>query len=313
MRSPLFPLKIFVLAVAIAYCGAVCAALSNGTNGQALIAARAGLDGSSVSDDHTPVSGTFQGPLNSAVSVNGALATVTGDGKFFLNSAPLIPGSNVFTLTVTTQDGQTASQTITVNRAAGPAPFSFVANAARVIDSLSVGFTLTSRANAPVGRVDLSCTDGGAVSLTANDIAAMADVTCTYAAPGLHTARVNVFDPASTLIYTATQSTYMATAREVGRTVRSVYTLMQGRLKENNVAAALNAFATDSQPKYNDIFTALGAELPAAAGQLGQIKELHLSGNTAEIVLLRAEDGGNAQYIVHLMYCQDGIWRIASM
>jgi hypothetical protein len=277
------------------------------------ITARAGLDGSSVSDDQTPVSGSFRAPPNSAVSVNGALATVTGNGEFFLNSVPLTLGSNVLTLTVKTMDGQTAAQTITVNRATGPAPFTFVANAARVIDSLSVGFTLTSRANVPVGRVELSCTDGGAVSLTAADIAGVSGATCTYAAPGLHTARVSVFDPTSTLIYTATQSTYMATTREIGRTVRGVYTVMQGRLKGNNIAAALNAFTTDSQPQYNDIFTALGAGLPAAAGQLGQITELHLSGNTAEILLLRAEDGGNALYIVHLMYCQDGIWRIASM
>ncbi|MBL0142909.1 MAG: hypothetical protein IPP91_12610 [Betaproteobacteria bacterium] len=86
------------------------------------IAAAPGLDGSTVNEKTMLVNGTITAPANSGVTVNGMLATVGTGGEFALNEVPLSAGANTITLTVTTQDGNTASQVITVASSGAAAP-----------------------------------------------------------------------------------------------------------------------------------------------------------------------------------------------
>ena len=79
-------------------------------------AADAGQKGSTINEEKTFITGTVQAPPNSAVAVNGQLATRTDDGRFFVNDVPLTEGANTLTVKVTTQDNQTSKQSINVNR-----------------------------------------------------------------------------------------------------------------------------------------------------------------------------------------------------
>lgn len=276
------------------------------------ISVASGLDGSSVNDNHFQLRGTIETPPNSAVNVNGVLATVTADGGFFVNNVPLQQGSNTLKATVTTMNGETATQTITVNSTA-TAPFSFSAGASQAIGSSVTSFTLNNQSNVQVGRIELRCVDGGAVSATVTEIESLSGTQCIYGSPGIYTARVNVFSQSGSLIYTATQALYVSTVQEVAKTVRSVYTGLIGRLVDGNTTSALNAFLKDNQQHYSNIFTNLGSDLPAAAAQLGQISRLNLTGDMAEVVLLRNVDGNVAAFFVYLVLGDDGIWRIDSM
>ena len=124
---------------------------------------------------------------------------------------------------------------------------------------------------------------------------------------------MNVYAPAGGLLYTTTKKIYVTTPQEVTGTARGVFTGLAGRLKDNNVALAMNLFMTQSQSKYNDIFTNLGPGVSTAAAQLGQLSTLNLSGDTAEIVLLRTVEGTTSAFFVYVVLGEDGIWRIESM
>lgn len=272
------------------------------------------LDGSSVADDMIDIEGTFQAPPNSAVDINGTLATMTEDGKFFINNVHLAPGPNTFTLTVTTMDGQTAKRDITIVSTA-VAPFTFSATEDTGRESLTPRLQLTNRGNASYTSIELSCSEGANV-ITVSFIADANNIVCNYDTPGTHRATVTVFDVVeeqTVVVYVATHTFHVASVRALGRTVRSVYSGMLGRLRDENTTAAEHAFTVESRDQYKEIFAMLGAGLTAAVEQMGEIRAVRISGNSAEIAVARSVDGMDEVFVLVLQEGDDGIWRIESM
>jgi hypothetical protein len=271
-----------------------------------------GLDGSTVSDNVIQLTGALQTPPNSAVSVNGLLGVISSDGHFLINNVPLVAGSNALPVTVTTVDGQAATQTITVTRS-GAAPFTVTSSASKAYPSTPIFFSANNNSGATVGRIDVSCANDGTVSMSFTSIDALAGSACVYVTPGISTARLNVYDQSSNLLYSTTQSVYVTTPQEIAGTVRSLFTNLVGRLKDGNPPLAMNLFMTQSQSKYNDIFNNLGSDAATAAAQFGQMSTFNLFGDTAEIVLLRNVNGSTSAFFVYVVLGDDGIWRIESM
>jgi hypothetical protein len=271
-----------------------------------------GLSGKTINDDRISVSGSVQAPSNSGVTVNGQLATVASDGKYFLNNVPLVAGSNTIIATVTTMDGQTAFQFITVT-SIGPAPFTFTASPTVGIGSVPATSTLTQRGNVSMSRVEFSRIAGVGTPTTKAAVAEASGMTCSYSTPGMYVAKVDIYDQSSNLAYTGTQTIYVATPQEVARIVRSVYTQLTGCLKDAYTTVALSLFMGDYQQQYSDLFTKLGADLPSAAAQLGQISRINLAGERAEIVIVRNVNGDTAVFLMRLTFGDDGIWRIEAM
>ena len=124
----------------------------------------AGLNGSTVDDDAVLVSGTTTAPPNSAVSINGQLATVTREGQFFMNDLNLQAGANTVTATVTTQDGQTANQAIAINRSTNPALFSVSVTPNGIATQTSpfvADITVANPNNTPFATITVVCSDPG--------------------------------------------------------------------------------------------------------------------------------------------------------
>src|SRR5262245_58125687 len=71
-------------------------------------------NGASLAANRTNVRGTFHGPPNTGITVNGRLAYASG-GKFMLNALPLVAGSNTITAIATGPAGQPAATTVTVS------------------------------------------------------------------------------------------------------------------------------------------------------------------------------------------------------
>src|SRR4029450_9001084 len=70
----------------------------------------------SVTDDSILVHGTYVGPINTGITVNGVVAETDGSGYFALNSVPLDIGTNTIDVPLTTSDGQTPAKSMTVVR-----------------------------------------------------------------------------------------------------------------------------------------------------------------------------------------------------
>ncbi len=77
-------------------------------------------DGATVNGAGIQVIGTFEGPPNTGITVNGMVAQLFGN-QFIVNNVPLTPGVNTLTVIATTLDGTTTTKTLTVNsNSAGP-------------------------------------------------------------------------------------------------------------------------------------------------------------------------------------------------
>jgi hypothetical protein len=265
----------------------------------------------SVADDRLLLSGTFQAPLNSAVDINGVVATVTKDGKFFVNGFVLNPGSNTVTFTVTTQDGLKASKAINVT-STGKKAFTFSPVSPFGIEKLRASFMLTARENVPFTQIEIRCAADGPVSISGTELEPVGLGQCGYESPGLRTARITILD-GSVVVFDETATFYVASTSEIARTLSGVYTGMLGRLKDNSIPLALSAIADTSKQRYEELFTSLGTDLSAAATNLGDIGQMQISPEYAELAISRIVDGEPRAFLINVMYCHDGIWRIESM
>ena len=285
------------------------------------------LNGSATTEDNAYVGGSFQAPPNSAVTINGQLAITTPDGQFFINHLPLQPGSNIITLTITAPDGQTATQTISITRnvpappppnTTGPPIFAVTVEQGGTLTpntTLAVPVTMAiinGGALAAGTTADLSCKDplpAATVNLTASSTV----LACVYDAAGLYTIRVTIKNAANAILYTTTRQVKVENAGAREQLLRSVYAGMLERLRSGNISGALNALTFSIYAQYQTRFSAPGINLSAAIDQLGTIRQVNVSDQLGEFVIVRNTPDGPVGYMIYFILAEDGIWRIDSM
>jgi hypothetical protein len=277
----------------------------------------AGLNNSTVQSDVVHISGTFQAPPNSAVSVNGKLAMTTADGKFVVNNVSLVPGSNVLTVSVNTIDGQTADSVLNITSAA-PAPFAFGELAGEGFAPFKASFVATQVGTAPVTKIELLCRDDGFVFMTGTALSDLSRYDCAYDAPGLYRARLNVYTlPAAggteELAFTGTLSVNAQDVRHIDRVLRTLYNHMTARLKVGNIDGATNVLTAGAYPRMLTIFNAIGTNWATVADELGTIAGGSISSEMAEYTLTRRDEGVLEAFSIRLIMSEDGIWRIDGM
>jgi len=274
------------------------------------IAAGAGIDGLSANDDGALIAGTAQAPPNSAVTVNGALATLTSDGKFFLNNFVLQPGGNTLTLQVTTQDGLTATQTIHAT-GAGSAPFKVSVDPAEGVAPLDAIFKVENPGNTSFASIEFDFNGDGVADYTANSIAA-ANIIATLQ-PGLYRVGVTFKNLQGNVIYAVTKMVYVSSALEKYSLVKGVYVEMLERLRVGNIESALNLTTSMLKDQYRQLFLSFGSQLGTVVQGLGQLESIQFGETYAQILVVRNTSTGSDGYIVQVVQDRDGIWRIGGM
>ena len=88
---------------------------------------------------------------------------------------------------------------------------------------------------------------------------------------------------------------------------------MKQSRKYSSLAPFVSSFVSFCCEKYDDIFTALGADLAVFAGQLGSIASTAALTDSAELIISRDVAGVTQVFTIYLMRGADGIWRIDSM
>lgn len=268
-----------------------------------------GLSGSTVDDDTILIGGTVSTPPNSAVNINGRLATVTSGGQFFLNDLSLQAGPNTVTATVTTADGQTAGQTITINRGASVPLFEVSVGQGGIVipgTPVDVDVTIGSAANTPFATINIDCVSPSGGS----DVMQLGTYKCRYAEAGTFEVRVAVKNGAGGTIYTVVKRVKVETAQALYNSLVSVYSGVIDRLKVGNIDGAVNMFTGTVREKYRAAFAEVGAGLPALAGAFGGISSANFADGFAELIVIRITAQGDQSYPVTLVLCSDGIWRI---
>ncbi|HMA30313.1 MAG TPA: Ig-like domain-containing protein [Casimicrobiaceae bacterium] len=280
----------------------------------AAIVATDGLDGSIVDDDNVLVTGTIDAPLNSGVMVNGILAQVDANGRFYANGIPLAIGQNTIVLELTSPDGDEVARSITVG-SNGAAAFSVAAEPTDGFAPLEVRFDVTDRGKMAFGRVEFDFDGNGSTDHTAlatQFVGGIFAVAATYPA-GTFTSTIRVYDEIGALLYATSRVVTARTFQQQDTLLRGVYTGMLDRLRMGKIAAALNAVTGSVHEKYNAVFAALGSALPAAIDTLGTLEANWFSLDQAEYVVVRDTADGPQAFLIDFLRGKDGIWRIEGM
>jgi hypothetical protein len=281
--------------------------------GAPAIAFDPGLDGMLVADDAAAIAGRIITQANSAVTVDGRRAALGPDGTFFLDGVPLAPGTNVLSVIVNSMDAPPAKATLTVHRSATQ-PFAVQLDPAEGLAPLDATLTIVNRGGVAFKRMEIDTNDDATpettlTALTGNE----ARLTLKLAQPGVRTVRVTVFDADNKVIYVASRRVRVIDPTELGARVLGVHRTMVARLASGDVPGALRTFTGDAQARFQEIFTALGPDLPAAARQLGTFVDGVITETWAELTLARDTPAGRQAFMVYLIRGGDGVWRQETM
>lgn len=284
----------------------------------------------------TVVRGSFDGPANTGITVNGAVATVVGR-EFFANVGGLQRGSNALTATAATSDGATASDTVSVSvtdtvsepvtvvssTTGGVAPLLVTFNAITAgIDGISE-IVVDTGASAECGAggdgdvVGGTHIRGGPADVSSgNCIVSVVDpsggVRLIYYQPGIYQVVVTVTDTRGAT-HTFRFVVVVQDRGEVDLTLQSVFDEMRNRLRVGDIDGALKTVSGGAQERYKAIFTGLGPALSSVADRLGSLSGGTIIGDIAEFVVLREGVGGSNAFLIYFLRGEDGVWRLDSM
>ncbi len=264
--------------------------------------------GAAINGGTALVTGTFQGPANTGIMVNGVAANMDGN-HFYADGVPLQPGPNTITVTATTPDGLTAVQTISVT-STGASPVDVEAVPASGLAPLTVNFMIVNNTGNPVQKIEADFDGNGAIDFTATD--PNAPIAFTYTAPGVYQARMAVTDSQGN-VYGSTKTIVVRSFAAMDTMLRSIYAGMLDKLRVGDIDGALTAVTGSVYGKYKAVFTTLKPSLSGVVDQLGAIQSGTIGDEMAEYTIVRSTPLGPQAFLIYFIRGEDGVWRIDGM
>jgi IPT/TIG domain-containing protein/glucodextranase-like protein len=272
------------------------------------IALASPADGTSIAADSVLVSGTFQGPPNTGVTVNGVIAAI--DGSNFYAQVPLQPGTNSLTTVMTSPDGFTVTRSITVT-STGPAPISVTVSPVYGVAPFKATFGLGNTTGRAIKQIQADYNGDGVLDLNTTDPSAVLGFN--YTTPGLYTARFTVLDDQNTS-YTVSAIVQAEDPQRLDQTLRATWNGFTQALVARDKTAAMKFLNASAQTRYGRVFDALLASLPTVAGSVSAPERSKLTGSIGEYFVRRqAADGTTRLFLIYFVRDVDGVWRLDTM
>ncbi|WP_306532630.1 hypothetical protein [Geobacter sp.] len=265
------------------------------------------LSGTVMNGDSVIVSGTFLGPPNVGITVNGQIAGI--QGNTFYATVPLELGSNTLTATATAPNGKTAMDTVTVD-SSGVAPVKVQPTPTRGIAPLHVNFKLTINTARPLQSISVDYDGDGTYDFTTADI--KGPFAFTYNSPGAFQAVFDIVDDQGSH-HVAKAQVVANDAVKMDAMLISVWNGMHSALLANEQAKALQYIGEYSKNKYGRVFQQLSEDMPIILNTFSPLQRMSISGNIGEYAVNRTIDGVNRIFLIYFVQDTDGVWRIASM
>jgi hypothetical protein len=271
-----------------------------------------------VSDTAVDVAGTFVGPTNTGITVNGVVAA-TVNGQFLASGVPLTAGTNTLTITATTLPGATATTSETVTQGGAPAsPISLTIDGqsspsgfapATITFDYAIGALPN---NASVQSVAIDVNGDGIFDYSAPTLAALPSG-FVYSQPGMYTATFKVVDTNNNT-YFAYRTVLIKSVGAQRNMLCDVYAYLKDRLNAQDATGATNAYQAMVQGPYASLFTDPGANLPTIASTLGSIANGFIGQGYAEMIVVRDNaDQTRNGFPLRMTLGPDGVWRIGEM
>ncbi|MHB8455914.1 MAG: hypothetical protein ACYDDO_14745 [Acidiferrobacterales bacterium] len=257
----------------------------------------------------TVVSGTYQGPVNTGIAVNGVAAFIAGN-QFIVNLA-LTPGPNTLTATATTPDGATATDAVAVTApAVGTQTFNVSVDPAGGIAPLAVSFTVAPSLGQAIQRVDADFYGRGNTDYSTTDVST--PMQNTYADPGVYTAKFTVTD-ANGNTSSQTVAIVVYDAAQMDDFFTQLWNGMNTALIKRDITGASAYLNTAARQKYLPVFQALLPQMPDIIASYSPLARLSISEDIGEYAIERPYNGDLRVYLIYFLKDADGVWRLDSL
>ena len=274
--------------------------------------------GTSLSSESVDVYGSFSGPTNTGISVNGQIPAVTVGNSFLAANVPLDPSIAALDVTATTLPGENFSTSVpflVTNQAPAVARLDVVAgSASTTFAPATITFEMNIGAlpnGATVQSVVLDFDGDGITDYTGPVDAA--PTTFTYLNAGFYEATLKVTDSNNLVSYARRRVALRDLVAERSM-LCDVHAYLRDRLLSNDASGAANAFAPLVYQQYLSFFQSLGANAPDLAGQLGLVTSGYITPADAYMSMVRDnDDQTRSAFPLHVGKNDDGVWRILGM
>ena len=286
------------------------------------------VDNDTINDDTVNVYGTFTGPINTAVLVNGVVACVK-ENQFYANNVSLLNGASSISAVLTYQDGSTSSHIIQVTGSTSSHIATNVSNNCSVPPLTTVfNVTLPNVTNlstadrngdgigdsyygtkAKLFEIDFDG-DGNIDESSVYYISGALQYT--FSLPGVYESVIKVTDEFD-VVHTEKIYVVVLDDAEFDDILQTTWDGIWTSLKAGDKITALTYISPDSRRTYNAIFDALMPNMTAINNRMTSVSRVSASGNIASGAILKNGSGQNKFYMINFSRDYDGIWRIDSM
>jgi hypothetical protein len=250
------------------------------------------------------VTGTFQAPSGSGVTVNGVPAVLTGNT--FQLRVPVEPGApRTLTATLTAPEGQSLSRSVTVMASPNSSPAGVEIIPSSGFAPLQVGFKITNRLDQPLSFMFGS---SGPFALPGG---AEASLALTYPA-GVHVANITFMDGSGR----STQQSFVIEAIDqnaLDQQLRAMWSAMNDALVAGDKERALTFLSASAQAKYGPVFDQLLPDMPSIVDSYSPLHGASLSMNLGEYAINRTLDGVNRVFFISFVRDPSGAWHLDAM
>ncbi|MBS0570559.1 MAG: hypothetical protein JSS28_08125 [Proteobacteria bacterium] len=293
--------------------GSMSAGLTQDITGSATLNVTLATSGT-TSDAMVDVTGTFTGPVNTGIAING-VAGFTANGMFVIPNVPLTSGSNALNVTATILPGTTATTSGSITRSGATTPIAVAVNRTLGFAPFAENFNYligTLAGNATISNLAIDFRGIG--SNDYNGTLASAPTSYAYAMPGLYLAKFRFTDSNSN-VYTIQRAVLVQDIGIQRSMLCDVYGYLKNRLNAQDATGASNVFQPVERTTWLNFFNALGSSMPTAASQLGVVVNGILSPDFADLLLVQdnAANQTRAGFPLRMTQSGDGVWRISEM
>lgn len=265
------------------------------------------IQAATVTSNTVNVVGTFTGPLNTGITVNGIAASLSGN-KFAASNVPLEEGGNTLTILATTLDGFTVTKTLSVTRA-GSSPYRIETFPSAGIAPLEVQFSIENLGTDPITRIDVDFEGDGSVDFTTTDAAG--EIRHTYRNPGVFEAAVTLTNNVGSRVEKAV--VVGQDPSQMDQLFNALWKGMNDALVAKDKPKALEHLNSAARTKYAPVFEELMPYFSGIISSYSPLQRVNVSEEIGEYAVNRLIDGKNSLFLIYFLKDVDGIWRIDSM
>lgn len=257
----------------------------------------------------TFVEGTYAGPANIGITVNGTVAVVDGHGNFFINDLPVSTGAFKLTAIATTIGGSRASSVVNV---IGPSESPqtngrMVISTDEAIGSLAMHVGVTNFPDIDHWRI----LDANGVVMAQGSHSDGDLTTLQFAAPGLYRQTIEITDKSNRVILRSAAALVWSPA-ELASARMSVVSQFLDAVRRERKEKALATLTSGIAVQFAGVFDALKGHWAEIMASIPEPGVMDLGVESFEAATTRDRGGQRFLYLIEGVRDGDGAWRIDS-